>query len=70
MVLAVTETCRALAMTEAAGIPVFDLPEMAAGSWKASDILPMVAVATSLCGWQVRPLVGLVRNVEEQVVGN
>lgn len=57
-------------MTEAAGTPAFDLPEMAAGSWKVSDILPMVAVPTSLWRWQVRLLVGLVRNVEEQVLAN
>lgn len=64
-VLAVTETSRTVAMTEAAGTPVFDLPEMA-----ASAMLPMVALATPLWGWCVRPLVELLRNVEEHLLSD
>lgn len=52
-------------MTEAAGTPVFDLPEMA-----ASAMLPMVALATPLWGWRVRPLVELLRNVEEHLLAD
>lgn len=37
-VFAVTAMCWTLVMTEAARTPAFDLPEMAARSWKASDI--------------------------------
>lgn len=66
-VLPVTETCRTLATTEAAGTPVSELPEMAARSRTASDILLMVVLATSCWGWQVRLLVGLARNVEEKL---